>query len=53
MMTTHLILVVYMWMAQDEFLYKIEQVVEKAWSRRTQQASFMDAMQVGVMIRFV
>lgn len=48
LMIAQLTLVVYMFIAKDDYLKHMEHVVDRAWDRRTQRADYMDALQIGV-----
>lgn len=48
LMIAQLSLVVYMFIAKEDYLKHMEHVVDKAWDRRTQKADYMDGLQIGV-----
>lgn len=47
-MIAQLTLVVYMFIAKEDYLKHMEHVVDRAWDRRTQKADYMDGLQIGV-----
>ncbi|XP_055920657.1 23 kDa integral membrane protein-like [Eupeodes corollae] len=47
LMVAQLALVVYVWIYKEDYVNNMGQVVDKAWSRRTQKADYMDALQIG------
>ncbi|KAL5287323.1 hypothetical protein ACFFRR_008306 [Megaselia abdita] len=47
LMIAQLTLVVYMFIAKEDYLKHMEHVVDRAWDRRTQKADYMDGLQIG------
>ncbi|XP_030374897.1 23 kDa integral membrane protein [Scaptodrosophila lebanonensis] len=48
LMVGQLALVAYMWIQKDKYLMIMDDVVEKAWDRRTRKADYMDAIQISM-----
>lgn len=48
LMIGQLALVAYMWLQKDKYLVMMDDVVEKAWQRKTEKADFMDGLQISV-----
>lgn len=48
LMVAQLALVVYMWVNKEKYLRVMDDVVEKAWNRRTRKADYMDAIQISM-----